>query len=51
MGGFFESNPNLDFSDSQTELFLGTNLKKVFLTSGFLSENETCRLFTFVDYF
>ena len=25
--------------------------KKVFLTSGFLSENETCRLFTFVDCF
>ena len=34
-GGFFGSNPNPDFWDSQSERFLGKDLKKVFLTSGF----------------
>ena len=35
-GGFFGSNANLDFWDSQSEwFFLGKDLKKVFLTSGF----------------
>ena len=34
-GGFFASTPNQDFCDSQSERFLGKDLKKVFVTSGF----------------
>ena len=34
-GGFFGSNPNPDFWDSQSERFFGERIWKVFLTSGF----------------
>ena len=34
-GGFFGSNTNPDFRDSDLSVFLGKDLKKVFLTSGF----------------
>ena len=39
-GGFFGSNPNPDFWDSQCELFLGKVFKKVFLTSGFTKKKK-----------
>ena len=34
-GGFFGSNPNPDFWDSQSERFFGKGFEKLFLTSGF----------------
>ena len=39
------------FEMSQSERFLGKDLKKSILTSGFPNKGSTCHLFTFVDCF
>ena len=39
------------FEMSQSERFLGKDLKKSILKSGFLNKGGTCHLFTFVDCF
>ena len=41
LGGFFGSNPNPDFWDSQSERFLGKGFENSILSSGFPNKNGT----------